>query len=78
MASKPMQAGRAAEAGMLVAQAAQAGMTGSRELIDGESGIGCAWSNGPGWCQAVDTLGYEFHITRITFKDAMWTSERCH
>jgi 2-methylcitrate dehydratase PrpD len=67
--SKPLHAGRAAEAGILAAQAAQAGVTGSLDVIDGESGIGRAMSNGPDWGQAVATLGHEFHITRMTFKN---------
>lgn len=67
--SKPLHAGRAAEAGILAAQAAQAGVTGSLDVIDGESGIGRAMSNGPDWSLAVATLGHEFHITRMTFKN---------
>lgn len=67
--SKPLHAGRAAEAGVLAAQAALAGVTGSLEVIDGESGIGHAMSNGPDWTQAVATLGHQFHITRMTFKN---------
>lgn len=67
--SKPLHAGRAAEGGILAAQAAQAGVTGSLDEIDGESGIGRAMSNGPDWNQAVATLGHEFHITRMTFKN---------
>lgn len=67
--SKPMHAGHAAEAGLLAAQAAAAGVTGSLDVIDGESGLGRAMSDGPDWNAATATLGQDFHITHITFKN---------
>jgi 2-methylcitrate dehydratase PrpD len=67
--SKPLHAGRAAEAGVLAALAARAGITGSLDILEGEAGMGVAMSNGPDWRQAVATLGAEFHITRMTFKN---------
>ncbi|CAG9166788.1 MmgE/PrpD family protein [Cupriavidus respiraculi] len=67
--SKPLHAGRAAEGGLLAALAAQAGVTGSRDVIDGEAGLGRAMSDGPDWPAAAATLGREFHITRMTFKN---------
>ena len=67
--SKPLHAGRAAEAGVLAAQAARAGITGSLDIIEGEAGLGKAMSNGPDWQKAVSTLGQDFHITRMTFKN---------
>lgn len=67
--SKPLHAGRAAEAGVLAARAAQAGITGSLDILEGEAGLGVAMSNGPDWQQAVATLGREFHIQRMTFKN---------
>ncbi|MDP1682433.1 MAG: MmgE/PrpD family protein [Burkholderiales bacterium] len=67
--SKPLHAGRAAEAGVLAAQAARAGITGSLDILEGEAGMGVAMSNGPDWQQAVATLGRDFHITRMTFKN---------
>lgn len=67
--SKPLHAGRAAEAGVLAALAARAGITGSLDILEGEAGMGVAMSNGPDWQQALATLGSDFHITRMTFKN---------
>jgi 2-methylcitrate dehydratase PrpD len=67
--SKPMHAGRAAEAGLTAALAAREGVTGSLDVIEGEAGYGRAMSDGPDWDQALATLGREFHITRMTFKN---------
>jgi len=67
--SKPLHAGHAAEAGLLAAQAARAGVTGSLDVIEGEAGLGRAMSDGPDWDQALATLGREFHITLMTFKN---------
>jgi 2-methylcitrate dehydratase PrpD len=67
--SKPLHAGRAAEAGVTAALAAQAGVTGSLDVLEGETGFGRAMGGGPDWDQALATLGREFHITRMTFKN---------
>jgi len=67
--SKPMHAGRAAEAGLTAALAAREGVTGSLDVIEGEAGYGRAMSDGPDWDKALATLGREFHITRMTFKN---------
>ncbi|GKS84752.1 MmgE/PrpD family protein [Acidovorax sp. SUPP1855] len=67
--SKPLHAGRAAEAGLLAAQLAGQGVTGSLDVLDGEAGLGRAMSDGPDWSHAGDTLGRDFHITRLTFKN---------
>ena len=67
--SKPLHAGHAAEAGMLAALAAREGVTGSLDVIEGEAGFGRAMSDGPDWDKATATLGREFHITRMTFKN---------
>ena len=67
--SKPLHAGRAAECGVLAAQLAMAGVTGSLDVLDGEAGMGKAMSDGPDWTRAVATLGEEFNITRMTFKN---------
>lgn len=67
--SKPLHAGRAAEAGLLAAQLASRGLTGSLDVLDGETGLGQAMSNGPDWSQVGATLGRDFHITRLTFKN---------
>lgn len=67
--SKPLHAGRAAEAGVLAAQLAREGVTGSFGVLDGEAGVGHAMSDGPDWLRATETLGHDFHITRMTFKN---------
>lgn len=67
--SKPLHAGRAAEGGLLAAQMARQGVTGSLDVIDGDAGLGRAMSDGPDWSLAVATLGREFHITQMTFKN---------
>lgn len=67
--SKPLHAGRAAEGGLLAALAAEAGVTGSLDVIDGEAGMGRAMSDGPDWSAAAATLGQAFHITQMTFKN---------
>ena len=67
--SKPLHAGRAAEAGVTAALAAREGVTGSLDIIEGEAGLGRAMADGPDWQRAVSTLGHEFHITRMTFKN---------
>lgn len=67
--SKPMHAGHAAEAGILAAAGAREGLTGSLDVIEGEAGFGRAMSDGPDWDKAVETLGREFHITQMTFKN---------
>ena len=38
-------------------------------MLDGEAGLGQAMSNGPDWSQVGATLGQDFHITRLTFKN---------
>ena len=67
--SKPLHAGRAAEAGVTAALAAREGATGSLDVIEGEAGFGRAMADGPDWEQALATLGRNFHITRMTFKN---------
>src|SRR6059036_2985187 len=72
--SKPMHAGRAAEAGVTAALAAAEGVTGSLDIIEGEAGYGRAMGyggagDGPDWERALATLGEDFHITRMSFKN---------
>ena len=67
--SKPLHAGRAAEAGLTAALAASEGVTGSLDVIEGEAGYGKAMSDGPDWDKALATLGRDFHITRMTLKN---------
>jgi 2-methylcitrate dehydratase PrpD len=67
--AKPLHAGRAAEAGVLAAQLAAGGMRCSLDVLEGETGLGQAMSDGPDWSTLGDTLGRDFHITRLTFKN---------
>ena len=67
--SKPLHAGRAAEAGVLAASLARLGLTGSLDVLDGDAGLGQAMSDGPAWGGVADTLGDDFHIARLTFKN---------
>jgi len=67
--SKPMHAGRAAEAGVTAALAAEEGVTGSLDILEGEAGYGRAMGDAPDWERALSTLGEEFHICRMTFKN---------
>ena len=67
--AKPLHAGRAAEAGVLAAQMAARGMKSSLDVLEGEAGLGNAMSQGADWAQIGQTLGVDFHITRLTFKN---------
>ena len=67
--SKPLHSGHAAQVGVMAAQMAACGVTGSLDVIDGEAGLGRAMSTGPDWVQALATLGREHHITHMTFKN---------
>lgn len=67
--AKPLHAGRAAEAGLLAAELAARGMRSSLDVLDGEAGFGHAMGTGPDWSGIGATLGRDFHITRVTFKN---------
>ena len=67
--SKPLHAGRAAEAGVTAALAAGEGVIGSLDVIEGEAGFGRAMGGDPDWARALETLGRDFHITRMTVKN---------
>src|SRR5919206_2779595 len=67
--SKPLHAGRAAEAGVTAALAAREGVTGSLDILEGEAGFGRAMGDDPNWERALIGLGRDFHITRMTFKN---------
>jgi 2-methylcitrate dehydratase PrpD len=67
--SKPLHAGRAAEAGVTAALAAREGVTGSLDVMEGEAGYGRAMGDNPDWGRALASLGSDFHITRMTFKN---------
>ena len=68
--SKPLHSGRAAEAGVLAARLAKAGVTGALDALEGPRGFGAAMS-GPDvdWEAATATLGTDWTITRVTFKN---------
>jgi 2-methylcitrate dehydratase PrpD len=67
--SKPLHAGHAAEAGVTAALAAAEGVIGSLDVMEGEAGYGRAMGDNPDWEKALATLGRDFHITRMTFKN---------
>src|SRR5437762_10530238 len=67
--SKPLHAGRAAEAGVTAALAACEGVTGSLDVMEGDAGFGRAMGDNPDWEKALAGLGRDFHITRMTFKN---------
>ena len=64
--SKPLHAGRAAEAGVTAALMAREGVTGSLDVM---AGFGAAMGDRPDWEKGLATLGKDFHITRMTFKN---------
>jgi 2-methylcitrate dehydratase PrpD len=72
--SKPMHAGHAAEAGLTAALGAKEGLIGSLDVLEGDTGYGRAMGHfdqpaEPDWEKGLATLGREFHITRMTFKN---------
>ncbi len=71
--SKPLHAGRAAEAGVTAALAAREGVIGSLDVIEGEAGFGRSMGErsggGPDWERAFETLGSAFNVTRMTVKN---------
>jgi 2-methylcitrate dehydratase PrpD len=67
--SKPMHAGRAAEAGVTAALGAEQGVIGALDILEGEAGFGRAMGEGPDWDKALATLGEDFNICSMTFKN---------
>jgi len=67
--TKPLHAGHAASVGVTAAMAAASGVTGARDILEGESGFGAAMSEGARWERAIDGLGERYNITRITQKN---------
>ena len=76
--AKPLHAGRAAEAGVLAAQLASRGMRSSLDVLEGDVGLGQAMSTGPDWSQVGASLGQDFHITRLTFKNHVGCGHTFH
>jgi 2-methylcitrate dehydratase PrpD len=67
--SKPMHAGRAADAGVTAALAAAEGVTGALDIMEGEAGFGRAMGEATDWEQALAGLGEDFNICKMTFKN---------
>ncbi|WP_159992533.1 MmgE/PrpD family protein [Roseomonas sp. 18066] len=68
--SKPMHPGHAAEAGVLAARAAAAGVSGAPDVLDGPAGFAAATSDSTGrWDMALADLGHRFVIGDMTFKN---------
>ncbi|MCP5154451.1 MAG: MmgE/PrpD family protein [Ectothiorhodospiraceae bacterium] len=67
--SKPMHAGRAAEAGVLCALGAREGLTGAREMLEGPRGFGRAMAGEVDWEAALADLGERWNIARMTVKN---------
>lgn len=67
--TKPMHPGHAAEVGLNAALVAQAGMTGTPDLLEGDAGFGAALCENPRWNELFDGLGSSWNIEQITFKN---------
>ena len=67
--TKPMHPGHAAEVGLNAALVAQAGMTGTPDLLEGDAGFGAALSKNPRWNELFEDLGKSWNIEHITFKN---------
>ena len=64
--SKPLHAGNAAQAGVTAALMAREGVTGSLDVM---VGFAKAMGDSPDWERGLATLGKDFHVTRMTFKN---------
>ena len=67
--AKPMHAAHAAETGVMLAFAAERGLTGAVDILEGPRGFGAAMAGNPDWRHAADDLGKSFTIERMTFKN---------
>ncbi len=67
--SKPLHGGHAAECGLTMALAAERGVTGAADILDGARGFGAAMSDSPDWATAAATLGQGFNILQTTQKN---------
>lgn len=67
--TKPLHAGRAAEAGVLAALAARSGVSAALGMIEGRAGFGAAMGGDPDWHDAFSDLGSRDCIAEITFKN---------
>lgn len=66
--SKPLHAGRAAEAGISAALMARAEVTGVLDMLEGTRGFGKAMSDAPDWATVCDGMGEEWTIAATTVK----------
>ncbi|MEM7057959.1 MAG: MmgE/PrpD family protein [Pseudomonadota bacterium] len=66
--SKPLHAGRAAEAGVLCALAARHGATGVRSILNADSGFIAAMADEVNWAIALEDLGTDWTICNTTPK----------
>lgn len=67
--TKPLHAGRAAEAGVLAAMLAGHGVTAAADMLEGQYGLGAAMSGKCDWSKAVDGLGSRYNIGAMTIKN---------
>lgn len=68
--SKPLHAGRAAEAGVTAALLAARGFTGASTILEGKSGFGAAMADGDiDWDRALEGIGETFNIESVTLKN---------
>ncbi len=67
--TKPMHAGHAAEVGLNAALLANAGMTGTPDLLEGDAGFGAALCENPRWDLVLEGLGHSWNIEQMTFKN---------
>ncbi len=66
--TKALHGGHAAAVGVRAGMAAAHGVTGARDILEGEAGFGAALSDGPVWSRATEGLGTRYNIARITQK----------
>jgi 2-methylcitrate dehydratase PrpD len=66
--SKPMHSGHAAETGLLAALAAERGVTGTLDILEGPRGFGAAMSHNPDFSNLVGDVN-AFNIRAMTFKN---------
>lgn len=67
--TKALHAGHAAQTGVLAAQGAAHGVTGVRDILEGDAGFGAALCGSPNWQIATAGLGVDYNVTRITQKN---------
>jgi 2-methylcitrate dehydratase PrpD len=67
--TKPMHAGHAAQVGLNAALTAEAGMTGTLDILEGEAGFGAALSQNPRWEEVFEGLWADWNIEHMTFKN---------